>query len=439
MPKILINTRTSGKFSNETINGRKHIVTPMMPIRGDITMNRIFYPDKEVANSFTQLDMLPAPNGHPVINGVNVSAFHPVATNAHNVGGFVRKPRKKGKRVFVDFVLDTVVANQSAEGKALVERIENGDKIGVSTGLTINELLDETGQDEFGKEFEKVGSGFKFDHVAVLANDETAAGAHAGTELVLNDENGDKITTCTLETNELSVEEIFNGLTEIVRSESMDNEFVWVQEIFPDSKTIIYKVEQQGGKTKMFKRGYAVDSNDEIILLDDKTEVTLKTEFEPVTKTNQKPEGLKMDKETLVLSLIANGTNGFVMADKDRLMGMSESELATAVHTNKEITTDEAKALLTNEGIDFEGYDEFVSNKDDFAAFQEVKKAERDSLISSIVEKTEYTEEMLVNKTNDELDVLSKLVNPKSTDRATPGVAPVTNTTSQSNDCDYSH
>jgi len=73
--KILINSRTSGKFRREDIDGRSHIVTTMMPIRGDITMNRVFYSNAAVTESFMQLDMLPAPNGHPVVNGISVPAF----------------------------------------------------------------------------------------------------------------------------------------------------------------------------------------------------------------------------------------------------------------------------------------------------------------------------------------------------------------------------
>ena len=188
--KVLINSKTSGKFKREDIDGRSHIVTTMMPIRGDITMNGIFYPDKEVEASFMQLNMLPAPNGHPTVNGVNVPAFHPVANNKHNIGGFLRNPRKKGKRVFVDFLLDEEVANNSEAGKETIRRIEAGERIGVSTGLGIANVINKTGTDDFGKKYLREGKVFNFDHVATLLN-ETAAGEHAGTELILNEENED--------------------------------------------------------------------------------------------------------------------------------------------------------------------------------------------------------------------------------------------------------
>ena len=51
--QIAINTHTSGKFKRETINSRSHIVTTMRPIRGDIAMNGILYPNDEVKKTFT--------------------------------------------------------------------------------------------------------------------------------------------------------------------------------------------------------------------------------------------------------------------------------------------------------------------------------------------------------------------------------------------------
>ena len=55
---ITVNTKTSGKFRKQKINGRDHIVTDIMPIRGDTSMNKILYPNDEVQKSFTQLKSL---------------------------------------------------------------------------------------------------------------------------------------------------------------------------------------------------------------------------------------------------------------------------------------------------------------------------------------------------------------------------------------------
>lgn len=183
--KITINSITSGRYSTETIAGREHLVTTIMPIMGNTAMNGIFYPDEEVELSYKQLDMIPAPNGHPRIDGELIPAYHPVAINVHNIGGFIRNPRKEGLKVFTDFVIDVEVANRSDDGKELIKRIEKGNRTPVSTGLRIGRLDTTNGVDSYGETYEKIGGDFTFDHVAVLLYEE-AAGKHAGTEFIVN-------------------------------------------------------------------------------------------------------------------------------------------------------------------------------------------------------------------------------------------------------------
>ncbi len=163
--KITINTRSNGNYREEVINNRTHLVTEMISIEGDSTMNGLFYPDTEVANSYKQLDMKPAPAGHPTANGENISAFHPLAINAFNVGGFIRGSRKEGTRVFNELVFDLNVAMNDDRGTEIVSRIKKGERIGVSTGLNAD-IVNVSGRDEVRN--------INFDHVAVLLNESPA-------------------------------------------------------------------------------------------------------------------------------------------------------------------------------------------------------------------------------------------------------------------------
>ena len=402
--KFAINSRTSGKFRHEQIGGRDHIITTMMPIRGDTTMNNILYPDADVKASFMQLNMMPAPNGHPMINGEHVPAFHPVANNAFNVGGYIRNPRKKGKRVFVDFCLDVEVANRCDDGKKLIKNIEEGKKVGVSTGLTINQVVNQSGSDDFGKEFTRIGHGFNFDHVAIL-QDEVAAGDHAGTELVLNEE-GDALIV-NLEVNELSSDEMYQAVREALRQIGQANEWAWVQEIFPDSRTVIYQIEPKEGNppdAKLFSRSFSLDENDEIVLSDDAVEVVRRVEFEPKT-TVTNAEGEEMDKKLLVLAIIGNSANKFTVDDQAKLEAMSETGIVAALSVNEE----QAQAIMVNSGFDLKGYEHFTANREAFEAF-ETKETERlDTVRAEIVANSEYTTEMLEGKPEAELVTLAKM------------------------------
>ena len=408
--KVLVNSRTSGKFKRVDIDGRSHLVTVMMPIRGDITMNQKFYPDKEVTNSFMQLNMLPAPNGHPTVNGISVPAFHPVANNKHNIGGFLSEPRKKGKRVFVNFMLDEEVANNSEEGKETIRRIEAGEKIGVSTGLSIAQVTNKAGEDDFGKDFNQVVSGYKFDHVAILLN-EHAAGEHAGTELVLNEENEEILVhNAEWQINELSTHELHDKIHNLIRSPSNSDVHTWLMDIFPDSKTLVFSLEQPNQPRQLFKQTYAVDQNDNITLIDDKIEVVKKEEFIPKTTTNQ--EVSDMDKNKIVLAIIGNSANSFKVADVEGLMAKTDDELLSIVATN---TLDEngAKELLTNAGHDFEGYETFLTNKADFDVYLSDKAEVEKGIIDNIVANSEFTADMLKGKSSAELDAINNMLTPE--------------------------
>lgn len=424
MLKILINSRTSGKYTTENIAGREHIVVPMMPIRGDITMNDIFYPNAEVGKSFTQLDELPAPLGHPVINNVHVSAAHPVANNVFNVGGYLKNPRKKGKLVFTNLMLDTVVANQTEDGKNLIKRIKAGEKIGVSTGLNIANVETRNGKDDFGKEYSKIGYGFSFDHVAILMN-EAAAGEHAGTELILNEGTDKEITVCELQRNELSTSDLHEMLRDLVKVDGCDS-YAWVMDLYPESKTFVFTVEQKGVDRKTFKQSYAIDTTDEVSLLDDRIEVEKKIEYIPSVNQTKTNEVIKMDKDKLILAIIGNSANKFTASDSDmdKLNAMSEIDLVNAL--SAPVTKEQAIEILTNDGHDFEGYASFVANKDEFTTFLEAQNKARTEKVTNIVANSDYTDDMLKDKTMSELDVITNMMT-KPNKRIGEGVSNVNN------------
>lgn len=413
------------------INNRSHLVTGMRPIRGDIAMNRILYSDKEVAKSHMQLHDLPCPNGHPVINGVHVSAFKPASMNAFNFGGFTRNPVKKGKDVFCDFILDEQVANLSDDGREAIRRIEAGEKIGVSTGLNINQLAPKKGKDDFGEPFDRIGTGFSFDHVAILLNEE-AAGAHAGTELVLNTANKDDpihVVNLVMSDPEqlnmnlnsdhaLSAMDIHEQLNRLIATDN-DEIHKHVVDFFPEDKTFLF-VMSNGKDRKTFQQSYAI-GNDLIALVGEPVEVVLTQKVTPVMQTNEEND---MNKELMILAIIGNTHNAFNGDDKERLEAMSESELVKALCV--EVDETQAKKVLTTNGFDFDGYDNFIANKDGFKTYQEAEdkriKEVKDSIIKA---NSDYTTELLDGKSETELLVINKMITGgKETKRVAEGKAP---------------
>lgn len=412
---ITVNSKTTGKFRKRKINGRDHIITQMKPIRGDIAMNRRFYPNTEIQKSFMQFNNLIAPAGHPMVNGQSVSAYHPLALNVNNVGGFLQNPRMKGKDVIVDFALDVERAESSDEGKEILSRIENKESIGVSTGLIPGGELQQTGTDDFGKTYTTVVSNIKFDHVAILPEDEEPAGAHAGTNLLLNSELNQQVEIINLDkmviTNELSVNDLREQLESLLNSESTNspNTFKFINDIFPDSRKFVFSVVGDGNE-EFFTQTYAIDDSDTVSLLNDRKQVIRQVTFEDIS-TNQEDEAVEMDKDKFLMSLIVNGLS----IEKAELDNLTEEQLAKKL--TEKPTVDEAKAILVNSNFDLDGYQSFVENKNQFEVFIAEKNKKLDEIKAQILGNSEMTKEMLTNKSEVELEAISALITKKPAPR----------------------
>lgn len=206
---VAINSTTSSNVTTKEIDGVKHLVTEMIPIVGNSVMNGGLYPDGQLDSSYMQLNDKLTPNGHPVVNGEPVSAFHPAAINAQNIGGFMRNAKKHGKVVSIEFWLNTEVAEKSEDGIELMKRMNNSEAVGVSTGLTLKQAFTNGVQD--GIDYEWVASDFKFDHCAILLNEE-AAGADYGTALKYNSKDGEKTVMVVNDSHRNTMNQLFMAL-----------------------------------------------------------------------------------------------------------------------------------------------------------------------------------------------------------------------------------
>lgn len=410
--KIVINTVSSGKFREETINGRPHIVTTMVTIEGDSVMNNLFYPNNEVVKASTQLNRLHAPASHPKVDGLFISASDPLAVNAHNIGAFVRSPQIDGNFITNELAIDLDVANKDDRGKEVVRRIKEGEKIGVSTGLNA-EVAPSNGVHD-GKSFEGIVTNIKFDHVAILL-DEQPAGDHTFT---LN--AAKEVLICNLATTVQDLmEKVDNALHEKFGSE---DDFIWHREILLDERKVVFRDPKQN---KLMIISFGVDENDAIVFTGEPAEVVEKRSFElvednPGLTLNQR-KVQKMDKSLFIPLLIANSNNSFTTADKERLLSMPDAELVEAI-TNAAIhsvTIDQATKALEKEGMtvnakdfDTDSLNLFVANQDKFKLFQADKKKVRDDMIKGIVANSKMTKEDLDGMSSEALERTAKSLTP---------------------------
>ncbi|WP_422366402.1 hypothetical protein [Pelagibius sp.] len=183
MPQVLIHVRCNkaGKVRREKMNGREVIIVPSATMPDDVVMNDILYPAKEIEASFASLDRTPAPLGHPTINGKFVSARDPEGINIGWVGAFNTNVRREKGRILLDKVIDVERANQSEEGRRVLNAIEKGDPIHTSTGL-LTELEAANGE----VEHKFIARNMVFDHDAILLDEDGAATPEQGVGMMVN-------------------------------------------------------------------------------------------------------------------------------------------------------------------------------------------------------------------------------------------------------------
>ena len=272
MPRqIAINSESTGNFTTEIINGREHIVTPMVSVVANSVMNNLAYPYEAIAETFQNMEMLPAPASHPKVNGEKVSASNPIAINQFNVGGFVKSASFNEGRVINELAIDLDVANKDERGRKIVDKIRNGDRIGVSTGLDAD-IINVSGQ-MGGKSYDGMVSNIRWDHVAILWDGEKPAGDQTFT---LNSDNSERVLICNLE---MSSEGLRDKLSMALKRkyESMTDD-VWVYDYFVDSDNVIARI---GDDYRLIP--FAIDSDGNVTLTGDGMPgyIDIQTEFKP--------------------------------------------------------------------------------------------------------------------------------------------------------------
>lgn len=448
--KIAINSKTTGKFEKKFLNNREHIVTSMCSIVGNSVMNDGLYPLIEVKNSYQQLHFLPAPCGHPKIGNELISAFHPLATNAFNIGGMIRNPKMEGNNVINEFWLDIEIANQSEDGKELIKRIENGEEVGVSTGLSVDQEMKVGNQDGF--DYTWIANNLNFDHVAILLNEE-AAGAHVGTKLVNSTGDNVQVVNCAVlgadikgslevTNDEGIINKILSGVKNLIKGNAIemhslsdqlrnqvksifpdDNFWVWVMALFPTESTVVIEIENKTTNLiTLVKFSYSVDQNDQVSLNDDGIIVIKKVEF------------VKVDGDV-------NANNSNPKEDND--MGKDNKPGGQDVTNNDKLTVENAINLLEEKGFKVNTKKEadqlqyFIDNKAKFESVINAEETELKSIREALVANSDMTEDDVKDMSKDMLTRLSNSLNPKQNYSAQANSSPGNVNSSEASDEDF--
>jgi hypothetical protein len=302
--------------ANVSKSGGYYTIREVCGATDDIVMNGVLYPADQLENSIHTLDGKPAPAGHPKnADGHYISANDGDALLNAYMGAVCKNARHEGGRSLVDVVVNENQAKAHADGMKLVERLDaaingtNAEPIHVSTGLyTIP--INANGESR-GKKYSRIATNIRYDHLAILLNEQGAGKPHQGVGMFMNsDGQPEEVETVEVNTDaedrrfdglkgwirkllnsDLSFEQISSGLYKGLR------EGHWLMEVF--SQYAIYCDREN----RMYRQDYSVSSDGSVSWQGTPTEVSRKVSYVDVSNS-QKDDRMK---EQILAALNAAG------------------------------------------------------------------------------------------------------------------------------------
>ena len=339
---------------NVSKDGSTYTIRDVVGAVDDIVMNSRLYPADQLKAAAATLEGKPAPAGHPKDSqGRAISALNGEALASAWIGSYVRNARHEAGRTMVDIVVNEAQAKAHPDGAKLVERLDaaiagtNTDPIHVSTGLMMDPII--ANGESRGKKYSSIVTNIRYDHLAILLNEQGAATPEQGVGMFLNSageaEQVEEVTVNTEPEDKRSAglmgwikrlignesEMSFNDIADKVREALPANS--WLREVY--SKYVIYVTESPSGESTYYRQDYAIDSAGSLSLLGSPVEVTRRVEYKPVETNSERTDAVK---QSIVAALNQAGINSDGMDDSallsayNALITKPQVEALNAVH-----------------------------------------------------------------------------------------------------------
>lgn len=270
-----------------------------------IVMNRRLYPADQLAAGAASLEGKPAPAGHPKnAAGQHISALNGEALASAWIGSYARNARHTAGRTLVDVVVNEAQARAHPDGAKLIERLDaaiagtNAEPIHVSTGLLLDEV--QANGESLGKQYQTIATNIRYDHLAILLNEQGAGTPEQGVGMFLNSAGlPEEVETVTVNAepqdkrhagwtgwlrkllvngSDISFDQIASGIQALLPERAYPREVFQRHVVWADYST-----------DKLYQQDYAVGSDGSVAFTSDPIEVTRKVEYEPVTNTRNDP------------------------------------------------------------------------------------------------------------------------------------------------------
>lgn len=464
---VVMKATLDGEIRNEIVGGINYLIAPVVILKEGVhcgSAGCIYHPIEELEKFPHAWNGVPLPINHPVDEEGNyISCNDPHVIDQVVVGRLFNTQFNEDRLVAELWIEENIVNRQFPE---IVQRLQESG-LEVSTGVFHD--LEETTGEWNGKEYIAIARNYRPDHVALLPNSVGACSIEDGCGAPrINKQNKEtdggfmnklkklfsasknseieyqKEYSLSMAINELSHEEIARKLRTAV--DAMDNATTinFVHAIFDDFVVIRQQSTIEGRGTALLKRDFEInETDDDVILGEEVTEVREKTEFVPVNnneeiKKNEKKENAQEEIKTMsdkkekccpekIDFLIDTELTIFSKDDREDLEEMGETlidklvdSLKIRIEDEKEIEANKKEEDTDKDKISNNEEDKIKDNKDEekevkevtfeellekapkkvrdsFNALQRAHDAERDAVIKTIMDNgaNKFTKEEL--------------------------------------------
>lgn len=174
--------------TTRSLEGRPHLVVPVVMIAGPMVMNGsngpLLYPANETNRSARLWNGVPLVVHHPEIIGKSY-AGDPSVYSSMKVGVVFNAQAQQG-RLTGEAWLDVERAKEV--DPRVLQAVQNGQQLNVSTGLYSDNLDTPGNHDGIG--YEGVATNYRPDHLAILPDQKGACSLEDGCGLLVNTANG---------------------------------------------------------------------------------------------------------------------------------------------------------------------------------------------------------------------------------------------------------
>lgn len=343
MEHLIANITAVGRPRRSMLNGRRHLVVPVsMIVPGvlDGSQGPILYTKEENEKSVTAWNGVPITVEHPITpTGDAISARDPEVLNKQGIGTVLNT--KSNGKLTAEAWLD--IQNTSRVDNRIIDQLERGKPIELSTGLFMDTEPAPAGAVHNGKSYSFIARNFRPDHLALLPDSVGACSLKDGCGVLVN--------------KGMSHDEVRNILDEMLRANfTQDEAPPFVEDVFDD-----FMIFSHNGK--LFRQAF--NTKDGKISLSNRKpkEVTRKVDFVPVANREK-----SMAKKELVDALISN-CSCWSEDDRETLDQMGDDKVQSLVD-NAKGQKESAEKLERNQAVvdavksGFKvGNDEFTINK----------------------------------------------------------------------------